>query len=105
MLAFQPLHPLVLPIIQILGRQPVILLVDIPAPPRLPLLALETQFLGLTQLLDFPVVPLVAQGSGGREEEGAGNHGEDKGEAEQQERVALHVRAVSRREAVAEGET
>lgn len=39
MLPLQPLHPLILPIIQILGRQTVILLVDIPPTPRLPLLA------------------------------------------------------------------
>lgn len=104
MLALQPLHPLILPIIQILGRQTVILLVDIPTPPRLALFASESQFFGFGQLLDFPVVTLVAQGGGGGEEKGAGHHGEDEGEAEEQEGVALHARAVLGREAVPKGE-
>jgi hypothetical protein len=79
----QPLHPLILPIIQILRRKLIILLLHI----YLPLLPPNPQLLVFGQLLDFPVVTFVAERCCGREEEGAENHGGDEGQAEEGEGV------------------
>lgn len=62
-----------------LSSQPVILLIHIDLPPILA----NPQLLLLGQLPDFPIVSLVPDCGGGGEEEGAGDHGEDEGEAEE----------------------
>lgn len=48
-------------------------------------------------------MPLVPDGRGGREEEGAGDHGGDEGEAEEQEGMPLQRGAVGGREGVVVG--
>ncbi len=85
-LPFQPFHPLIIPIIQILGRQPIILLIDIKRLP--PLNSLQPQLFIFIQHLHFAVVALVAESCRGGKEEGAGDHGGDEGEAEEEEGVA-----------------
>lgn len=84
-LPLQPLHPLILPIIQILRRQPIILLINIPRLP--PLHPFNPQLFIPAQRFGFSIVPLVAEGGGRGEEEGSGDDGGDEGEAEEEERV------------------
>lgn len=97
----QPLHPLILPIIQILRRKPIILLIDIPRFP--PLHPLNPQLLIPAQGFDFAVVPLVAEGGGRGQEEGARDDGGDEGEAEEEERVSGEGGAVGGGEGGGEG--
>lgn len=102
-LAGQPLNALLLPIVQILvGPQPLYALLAnrmslqqqglrekpnliLLAPVHLPRVLPHIELLVPAQLLDLAVVLLVADGCGGREDEGAGDDYGQEGEAEEEE--------------------
>lgn len=113
-LARQPLHPLVLPIVQVLlqvrlpipiphqpnlahlSSQSIIFLIDINPPPILP----NPQFLFLGHLLDLSIMAFVAERCGWRQDEGPRHHGKDEREAEEQEWIAVEVLSVERAQGV-----
>lgn len=60
-----------------------------------PLVLANAQLLVLCQLSHLAVMAFVAQGGGGREEEGAEQHGGDEGQAEEREGMSGEEDAVA----------